>query len=360
MGSCHAARMLSNPRSELPVPSPASSPRPGCGRRHLVVPRPVRQHARRRDHRRAREGAGRTAAQVMLSWHWQEGAPPSLSQPSRRTAESFDVSDFDLTDAEPAAVDPLDIGTRGGPEPDAITMEAFGREIPEAEGPASLDSSRGSGKGLLLIVTCPRCFSFDDVRPPRRLPDGRLEYTCTGEHDDTGAYMWSTASSAVDSPAGPTSTGRKAAARTAGRPRTSLVAEDAAVDELLEPLLACVNVGEPFVEYGIVEYRFRMSRPDLFVAHVRERGHPMLGARRGSASTSTARFARTLRRLETTGQLVMVKGPGTGAWRHDQSIGYWARPPRPTGPLLTWSMFCATQGRTAEWTDEDRALPDTS
>ena len=139
-------------------------------------------------------------------------------------------------------------------------MEAFGREVPEAEGPASLDSSRGSGKGLLLIVTCPRCFSFDDVRPPRRLPDGRLEYTCTGEHDDTGAYMWSTASSAVDSPAGPTSTGRKAAARTAGRPRTSLVAEDAAVDELLEPLLACVNVGEPFVEYGVVEYRFRMSR----------------------------------------------------------------------------------------------------
>lgn len=239
-------------------------------------------------------------------------------------------------------------------------MEAFGGEVPEAEGPASLDSSRGSGKGLLLIVTCPRCFSFDDVRPPRRLPDGRLEYTCTGEHDDTGAYMWSTASSAVDAPAGPTSTGRKAAARTAGTSRTSLVTEDAAVDELLEPLLACVNVGEPFVEYGIVEYRFRMSRPDLFVAHVRERGHPMLGARRGSASTSTARFARILRRLETTGQLVMVKGPGTGAWRHDQSIGYWARPPRPTGPLLTWSMFCATQGRTAEWTDEDRALLDTS
>ena len=113
---------------------------------------------------------------------------------------------FDLTDAEPAVVDPFDIGTRGGPEPAAITMEAFGREVPEAEGPASLDSSRGSGKGLLLIVTCPRCFSFDDVRPPRRLPDGRLEYTCTGEHDGTGAYMWSTASSASSRLPGRTST----------------------------------------------------------------------------------------------------------------------------------------------------------
>jgi len=239
-------------------------------------------------------------------------------------------------------------------------MEVFGREIPEAEGPASLDSSRESGKGLLLIVTCPRCFSFDDVLPPRRLPDGRLKYTCTGEHDDTGAYMWSTASSAVEAPAGRTTTGPKPAAQTAGTPRTSLLAEDAAVDELLEPLLACVNVGEPFVEYGVVEYRFRISRPDLFVAYVREGGHVMLGARRGSASTSTARFVKALRRLERSGELVTVKGPGTGAWRHDQSIGYWARPPRPTGPFLTWSMFCATQGRTAEWTDDDRALLDTS
>ena len=275
-------------------------------------------------------------------------------------AQPTSVIGYTPTDAEPAAVDALDIGTCGGSEPDAITPGGRRPRIPEPKGPASLDSPGESGKGRLLIVTCPRCFSFDDVRLPRRLPDGRLEYTCTGDHDGTGAYTWSTAPTAVDPPARPASTGRKAAARTASKPRTSLVAEDAAVDELLDPLLACVNVGEPFVEYGIVEYRFRMSRPDLFVAHVRERGHPMLGARRASASTSTALFARTLRRLETAGQLVMVKGPGTGAWRHDQSIGYWARPPRPTGPLLTWSMFCATQGRTAEWTDDDRALLDTS
>ena len=31
-----------------------------------------------------------------------------------------------------AAIDGLDTGRRGGPEPDAITLEAFGREIPEA------------------------------------------------------------------------------------------------------------------------------------------------------------------------------------------------------------------------------------
>lgn len=29
------------------------------------------------------------------------------------------------------AIDALDTGVRGGPEPEAITLEAFGREIPE-------------------------------------------------------------------------------------------------------------------------------------------------------------------------------------------------------------------------------------
>jgi 2,5-diketo-D-gluconate reductase A len=33
---------------------------------------------------------------------------------------------------ELAALDSLDTGVRGGPEPEDVTCEAFGREIPEA------------------------------------------------------------------------------------------------------------------------------------------------------------------------------------------------------------------------------------
>lgn len=40
--------------------------------------------------------------------------------------------DFALTDAELAAIDGLDQGVRRGSEPAAITLESFGREIPEA------------------------------------------------------------------------------------------------------------------------------------------------------------------------------------------------------------------------------------
>jgi len=45
--------------------------------------------------------------------------------------ENLDVFDFDLTDDQLAAIDGLDTGRRGGPEPTDITLESFGRPIPE-------------------------------------------------------------------------------------------------------------------------------------------------------------------------------------------------------------------------------------
>jgi diketogulonate reductase-like aldo/keto reductase len=76
---------------------------------------------------------GRTPAQVMLRWGLQQGRSviPKSTRPSR-IAENIDVFDFTLTGAELAAIDALDTGRRGGPEPEAITLETFGREIPEA------------------------------------------------------------------------------------------------------------------------------------------------------------------------------------------------------------------------------------
>ncbi|ONH23912.1 aldo/keto reductase [Pseudofrankia asymbiotica] len=76
---------------------------------------------------------GRSPAQVMLRWHLQQGRSviPKSTKP-RRIAENFDVFDFDLTSDELSAIDQLDTGKRGGPEPSAITLETFGREIPEA------------------------------------------------------------------------------------------------------------------------------------------------------------------------------------------------------------------------------------
>ena len=76
---------------------------------------------------------GKTPAQVMIRWHLQEGrgAIPKSVRPER-IAENFDVFDFELTTDELKVLDTLDTGVRGGPEPDQITLENFGRPIPEA------------------------------------------------------------------------------------------------------------------------------------------------------------------------------------------------------------------------------------
>jgi 2,5-diketo-D-gluconate reductase A len=79
------------------------------------------------------EAHGRTPAQVMLRWHLQQGRQviPKSVTPSR-IAENIDVFGFDLTTDQLAAIDALDTGKRGGPEPEDVTLEAFGRDIPEA------------------------------------------------------------------------------------------------------------------------------------------------------------------------------------------------------------------------------------
>jgi diketogulonate reductase-like aldo/keto reductase len=74
----------------------------------------------------------KTPAQVMLRWHLQQGRSviPKSTKP-QRIAENIDVFDFELSTEELAAIDALDTGQRGGPEPESITLETFGRPIPE-------------------------------------------------------------------------------------------------------------------------------------------------------------------------------------------------------------------------------------
>jgi diketogulonate reductase-like aldo/keto reductase len=79
------------------------------------------------------EAHSKSPAQVMLRWHLQQGRsviPKSTN--AHRIAENFDVFDFELTADELAAIDALDTGKRGGPEPKDVTLEAYGRPIPEA------------------------------------------------------------------------------------------------------------------------------------------------------------------------------------------------------------------------------------
>jgi len=69
----------------------------------------------------------------MLRWGLQEGRSviPKSTKPGR-IAENIDVFDFELAAQETTPLDGLDTGRRDGPEPAAVTLEAYGRDIPEA------------------------------------------------------------------------------------------------------------------------------------------------------------------------------------------------------------------------------------
>lgn len=179
-----------------------------------------------------------------------------------------------------------------------------------------------------MIQTCPRCFRSDDVSF-QRLPDRVVEYTCASRHDGDGPHHWY---ASLDD-----ATGRHEG-------------EEGVTDELLDPLSSCISADDPWLEYGIVEYRFRERFPELFADHVRARGHRMFGDR---VTASAVRFASALGRLSERGELVKKYGPATGAWA-PQDVTYWARPPAPARQM-TWSEWCLVHGRSDDWIEEDRA-----
>jgi diketogulonate reductase-like aldo/keto reductase len=69
---------------------------------------------------------GKTPAQVVLRWHIEHGrsAIPKSVRPER-IAENIRIFDFTLTADEVAAIDALDTGARGGPDPEIVDTKLF-------------------------------------------------------------------------------------------------------------------------------------------------------------------------------------------------------------------------------------------
>jgi diketogulonate reductase-like aldo/keto reductase len=69
---------------------------------------------------------GKTPAQVILRWHLQHGLsaiPKSVRL--HRIAENFDVFGFSLTASDVSAIDRLDTGIPGGPDPELVNTTLF-------------------------------------------------------------------------------------------------------------------------------------------------------------------------------------------------------------------------------------------
>ena len=76
------------------------------------------------------EKHGKTPAQVVLRWHIEHGvvAIPKSVKP-QRIKENVDVFDFELTADEVAAIDALDTGVRGGPDPETLNLTTYPKKV---------------------------------------------------------------------------------------------------------------------------------------------------------------------------------------------------------------------------------------
>jgi hypothetical protein len=171
--------------------------------------------------------------------------------------------------------------------------------------------------------TCPRCFSADEVTQQRGV-DGLWTFTCDyrSKHEERQQYVWD-ASNDPD--------GREEDVRRSLTP-------------YLDPLHACLIAGEPFVEYGVVEWRLRSGAPALFSELVAEHGHRRLNPI-PSDKTTSAYLAQALGLLAADGKLVRLYGTATGAWSYNGTVTYWALAPGPAATSrLSWKTYAVEHG----------------
>lgn len=72
----------------------------------------------------------KTPAQVVLRWHIERRASaiPKSVRPAR-IKENIDIFDFTLAPDEVAAIDGLDTGVRGGPDPETIDPTRYPLQV---------------------------------------------------------------------------------------------------------------------------------------------------------------------------------------------------------------------------------------
>jgi hypothetical protein len=111
-----------------------------------------------------------------------------------------------------------------------------------------------------------------------------------------------------------------------------------------DDVFLCLSPGEPWLEHGIVEHRYKELCPSAYREMIDRWGHVIQGPRRYSV---TAFLTRTWARLAADGLLAAQLGPATCLYQHNRNttILYWALPPGPARQQIrTWADFAAGLG----------------
>jgi len=86
-----------------------------------------------------------------------------------------------------------------------------------------------------------------------------------------------------------------------------------------EDLRECFTAGEPFLEYGIVEYRYKHVNPSRYAFLVERYGHTRIAP---SRYTTSSFLAAVLGRMLRHGDLLHQTGRATGYWDYNSRISY--------------------------------------
>ncbi len=132
----------------------------------------------------------------------------------------------------------------------------------------------------------------------------------------------------------------------------SLPAREGIASELglYEDLPRYLLAGEPWVEYGVIEYRFGRARPDDYRDLIARWGHVSQGDRgtrhgTGGRYSVSAFLARTLAQLGEDGTIAVTFGPATGFWSYNGVILHVSKPPGPGDDRrLSWTAFADGAG----------------
>jgi hypothetical protein len=202
----------------------------------------------------------------------------------------------------------LSRGLRSGPPEEAIN----GTDPPKDR------------KGVQFVFqVCPFCGDADDVSR-QRLGPGAWHYECRNvkKHPGTSRYEWDgTDDSVIKSDE-----------------HGGLAAELG----LHTDLLSCIRPGEPWVEYGVVEHRYSEVNPENYKKLIDRFGHTRIASK---AYTASVYISLTLGRMIKTGEVSWQSGRGTGYWRYNSDISYWALPPEPpTEDRITYEEYATSIG----------------
>jgi hypothetical protein len=175
---------------------------------------------------------------------------------------------------------------------------------------------------------CQTCTDADEYVTWEIEGPGLFRYTCSGPSHGADPYWWlSTGRSPLD-----------------GAGHEGLSTELGIYDDLLR----CFDPAEPYIEYGIVEYRYATANPVPYQRLVWTYDHVQAArdAGRSIDYSASAFIGGALGRLFHRDALVTrVEGKATGFWSYNDRLHGWALRPGPdNNHVYSWQAFAIDNG----------------